>query len=85
MKSFGQSAFQGCKGLTSIIIPNSVTSIGIYAFKECTGLKSIVIGSGANDIKGLAFANCSNIEHVYCLAVNVPKTGADAFEGAKKR
>ena len=82
VKSFGQSAFQGCKGLTSIIIPNSVTSIGIYAFKECTGLKSIVIGSGANDIKGLAFANCSNIEHVYCLAVNVPKTGADAFEGA---
>ena len=33
--SIGQSAFYGCKGLTSIEIPNSVTSIGYYAFGEC--------------------------------------------------
>ena len=28
----GDSAFQGCASLTSVIIPNSVTSIGMFAF-----------------------------------------------------
>ena len=30
--SLGQSCFYGCTGLTSIIIPNSVTSMGIGCF-----------------------------------------------------
>ena len=36
-------AFSGCRGLTSITIPDSVTSIGSYAFLGCYGLKSITI------------------------------------------
>ncbi len=34
-------AFYCCYDLTSITIPNSVTSIGIYAFAGCTSLNSI--------------------------------------------
>ena len=34
-------AFYKCTGLTSITIPNSVTSIGNGAFNNCTGLTSI--------------------------------------------
>ncbi len=30
-----------CTGLTSVTIPDSVTSIGAYAFSECTGLTSV--------------------------------------------
>ena len=33
--SIGERAFSGSTGLTSITIPNSVTSIGDYAFSEC--------------------------------------------------
>ena len=40
------SAFSGCSGLTSITIPNSVTSIGDKAFSGCTGLISIVVEQG---------------------------------------
>ena len=33
--SIGQAAFSGCSRLTSVTIPNSVTSIGVSAFYYC--------------------------------------------------
>ena len=39
-------AFEGCTGLTSVTIPNSVTTIGGSAFYDCTGLTSMVVESG---------------------------------------
>ena len=40
------SAFDGCSSLTSVTIPNSVTSIGDYAFYGCSSITSIVVESG---------------------------------------
>ena len=36
--SIGNSAFDGCSGLTSVTIPESITSIGDYAFSGCSRL-----------------------------------------------
>ena len=39
--SIGGYAFAGCDGLTSVVIPNSITTINQNAFNGCTGLTSV--------------------------------------------
>ena len=54
--SIGTYAFKG-KGLTSITIPNSITSIGNNAFDSCTSLTSATIGEGVVTIGTSVFQN----------------------------
>ena len=48
--SIGNSAFYGCRGLTSVTIPNSVTTIGYWAFTGCSGLTSVTIPNSVTSI-----------------------------------
>lgn len=66
-------AFSGCRNLTSITIPNSVTSIGNYAFKDCKSLKSITIPNGVTSIGDYAFDGCTNISTVEYRCPSVEK------------
>ena len=50
--------------LTSITIPNSITSIGGAAFYDCTGLTSITIPNSVTIIGDSAFANCFNLSSI---------------------
>lgn len=56
--SIGERAF--CGSFTSVILPDSVTSIGKGAFKYCGTLKNISIPSSVTSIGEEAFAKCSN-------------------------
>lgn len=58
-------AFRNCSGLTSITIPNSVTSIGERAFSYCTGLTSITIPNSVTNIGHSAFDGCTGLTSVY--------------------
>ena len=58
------SAFEDCTGLTSITIPNCVTSIGISAFYGCTGLTSITIPDSVTSIGNEAFRGCTGLTSV---------------------
>ncbi|MBQ8227301.1 MAG: leucine-rich repeat protein, partial [Bacteroidaceae bacterium] len=62
--SIGNSAFGGCRGLTSITIPDGVTSIGSYAFFDCRGLTSITIPDGVTSIGRNAFYGCSGLTSI---------------------
>jgi len=57
------SAFSGCDELTSVELPESVTSIGDYAFQYCEKLTSVKM-PGVRTIGHWAFSNCSSLEGV---------------------
>ena len=77
-------AFTGCYNLTSIIIPNSVTSIKSEAFAACSELRSITIGSGIKNIKEEAFSYCDKVEEIHVRALIPPIVETDAFYGIRR-
>ena len=77
------NAFDGCFELTSVVIPNSVETIGEQAFQGCTGLTSVTIGSGVTAIGAKAFNYCNALETVKCLGTVPPvMASADCFSTA---
>ncbi|WP_242403069.1 leucine-rich repeat protein, partial [Prevotella scopos] len=47
-----------CSSLTSVTIPNSVTTIGDNAFIGCSSLTSVTIPNSVTRIGSEAFRNC---------------------------
>ena len=73
--NIGPYAFYDCRGLSSVSIPNSVTTIGGEAFNGCSGLTSLTIGSGVLSIDTNAFSS-TNLKKVVWL----PNTPPDGYE-----
>ena len=46
----GKSAFRLSSGLTSVVVPSSVTTIGEYAFYNCENLKSVRFEDGTTPL-----------------------------------
>ena len=74
--------FFGCISLTSVKIPNSVTSIIDFAFSGCTSLKNITIPDSVTSIGDTAFGHCSSLTNIV-IPSSVKSIGSDAFEYCK--
>ena len=64
--AIGDGAFWGCTGLTSFIVPNTITEFGDFVFIDCDNLEtlsvnqSIIGNSTFNYLKGLKELNLGN-------------------------
>ena len=64
--------------LTSVTIPEGVTSIGEWVFCDCSSLTSVTIPEGVTNIGEMAFSACINLKDVY-IPNSVKKIAHDAF------
>ena len=53
--------------ITSVVIPDSVTSIGSSAFSDCNSLSSVTIGKSVTSIGSWAFSRCTSLTSVNYL------------------
>ena len=82
-RSVWGGAFSGCESLTSITIPDSVTSIGDEAFRYCTSLTSITIPEGVKSIGDGAFQSCSRLSRI-TIPDSVTSIGDWAFYDCRR-
>ncbi len=75
--SIGTSAFEGCTGLTELVIPDALGSVmSSHTFRNCTGLTKVTLpvdykvttqyywASGSNTNYG-SFTGCTNVESIH--------------------
>lgn len=65
----GDGAFDGCN-MTSVVIPNSVTTIGFLAFQGCDRISSVEIPASVTSISGGSFPYCASLTNILVDAGN---------------
>ena len=74
--SIANYAFNYCSSLSSITIPDGVTSIANYAFSSCSSLSSITIPDGVTSIGISAFSSCYGLAELRFLPSAPPTVSA---------
>ena len=77
MTAIPESTFQGCSSLTSLEIPQGVTSIGPGAFYGA-GIEAIHIPDAVSVLETQVLKDCENLKEVK-LPTNLTKIGLQAF------
>lgn len=93
VKKISDGAFQNCTGITSIVIPDSVISIGVSAFSGCTSLSEITVSQdnkNYSSVDGVLFNKDGselivypkgNGRSAYTVPDGVTSIGDSAFSG----
>lgn len=79
----GKSFIEGNREIISVVIPNTVLTIGIAAFRNCFYLDSVTLPKGISEIPRFAFEDCSELKSIE-IGSNVTLIDENAFYGCCK-
>ncbi|MCL2151872.1 MAG: leucine-rich repeat domain-containing protein [Oscillospiraceae bacterium] len=71
VKSIGNSAFDRCSNLMSVLIANNVSSIGDQAFNNCINLTDVMITDSVVSIGDWVFDGCASLKEINVSEDNV--------------
>ena len=60
----GKDELINCTNLTSVIIPNTIKTIGVGAFYSCTDLINVAIPNSVTNIGVYAFKDCTSLQSI---------------------
>ena len=66
-KGIASAAFNGCRAMESIVLPNTLKNIGEGAFEYCRDLIKIDIPNNIENIERITFLGCTNLK-----TINIP-------------
>lgn len=66
--------FLGCENLTSVKLPESVTTIGNNVFDYCSSMVEMTVPSSVVSVGNQAFSGCSSLRHFIWNPKNCPPT-----------
>ena len=81
--TIGKNAFDGCKDMTSIAMPNSIITIENNAFYGCRSLTSVTVPNSVTSIAYEAFRYCDKMTSIY-IGSGVRSIGSDVFYYCEK-
>lgn len=73
----GRAAFFNCSEMTGIVLPSTITAIGMTAFGS-SGIQSIELPSSLTELSGNVFHSCYSLSSI-TIPENVAKIGSYAF------
>ena len=75
VRMIGREAFEGCSGLTRLVIPDGVTNIASSAFAYYRGLTDVTIPNGVQFVGSWAFSHLGRLANVTIPACLAERSG----------
>ena len=72
--TIGNNAFSSCSDMTSVTLPDSITSLELFAFGGCANLTSAILPESLTYIGEGMFAECTNL-----TSVNIPMRSLESI------
>jgi hypothetical protein len=76
----GYGAFENCRSLQQLTLPDSLIIMESYLFTNCISLKEMVVPSKVNTIPTSCFAGCVSLEKI-TLPSGITRIDSNACEG----